>query len=140
MRAHTITTASRPRGIARRLVVALALGVSALAVLVSASGSPVDAPVDGWAQKYIASASSNSSQPAGGSEYSLVSSITPPAGQQGPPSGSGDSALNGQPTFPSDSPTVTADGFDWSSAAVGAGAVLAVLALGAAALLTARSG
>ena len=140
MRAHTIATASRPRGMARHFVVALALAVSALAILGSASASPVDAPVDGWAPKYIASGSSNSSQPVGGAEYSLVSSITPPAGQQGPPSGSGDSALNGQPTFASDSPPATADGFDWSSAAVGAGAVLAVLALGAAALLTARSG
>jgi hypothetical protein len=119
--------------------VALALGASALAVPVSASGSPPDAPVDGWAPKYSASGSSSSSQPVGGPEYSRVSSITPPAGQQGPPGGSGDSALNGQPTFVSDSPAATADGFDWSSAAVGAGAVLAVLALGGAALLTARS-
>ena len=49
MRAHTIATASPPRGMARRLVVALVLGVSALAVLVSASGSHADAPVDGFA-------------------------------------------------------------------------------------------
>ena len=141
MRAHTIATASRPRGMARRLVVALVLGVSALvAVLVSASGLPADAPVEGWAPEYTASRSSDSSRPTGGSDYSLVSSITPPAGEQGPPSGSGDSALTGQPTVASDSPPATADGFDWSSAAVGAGAVLAVLALGSAALLTARSG
>ena len=49
MRAHTIATACRPRGMARLLVVALVLGVSALvAVLVSASGLPADAPVEGW--------------------------------------------------------------------------------------------
>ena len=52
---------------------------------------------------------------------------------------SGDSALNGQPPVVSDSPPTTGDGFDWSSAAVGAGAVLALLALGGAALLTVRS-
>ena len=69
---------------ARHIVVALALAVSALAVLVSASGSPADAPVDGFAPtKYIAGGSSDSSQPAGGSDYSLVSSITPPASEQG---------------------------------------------------------
>jgi hypothetical protein len=139
MRAHTITTKWRTRGEARHFVVALALAVSALAIPGSASASPVDAPVDGWAPKYAASGSSNSSQPVGGPEYSLVSSITPPAGQQGSPSGSGDSSLNGEPTFDSDPPAATGDGFDWPSAAVGAGAVLALLALGAAALLTARS-
>ena len=141
MRAHTIATASRPRGMARHFVVALALAVSALAVLVSASASPADAPVDGLGPRSTSRAGrAIPASPPAGSEYSLVSSITPPAGEQGPPSGSGDSALNGQPTFASDSPPATADGFDWSSAAVGAGAVLAVLALGAAALLTARSG
>jgi hypothetical protein len=139
MRAHTIATTSRPKRMARHVVVALALGVSALAIPGSASASPVDAPFDGWTLKYTASGSSDSGQPVAGSDYSLVSSITPPAGEQGPPSGSGDSALNGQPTFVSDSSSATADGFDWSSAAVGAGAVLALLALGGAALLTARS-
>jgi hypothetical protein len=139
MRAHTIATTSRPRRMARHVVVALALGISGLAIPGSASGSPVDALVDGWAPMYTASGSSDSSQAVGGTDDSLVSSITPPAGEQGPPSGSGDSSLNGQPTFVSDSPPATADGFDWSSAAVGAGAVLALLALGGAALLTARS-
>jgi hypothetical protein len=139
MRAHTITTTARPRRIAGHVVLALALAVSALAVPVSASASPVDAPDDGWTPTYIASGSSDSSQPTGGSDYALVSSIAAPASEQGSPSGGGDSSLNGEPTFVSDSPAATGDGFDWRSAAVGAGAVLALLALGAAALLTARS-
>ena len=139
MRAHTITTKCRPRRMARRLVLALALGVSAVAIPVSASASPVDGTVDGRAAEYIASGSSDSSRPGGGSDYSFVSSIAPPASEQSSPSGSGDSSLNGEPTFVSDPPATTGDGFDWSSAAVGAGAVLALLALGGAALLTARS-
>jgi hypothetical protein len=139
MRAHTITTTSRPRRIAGHVVLALALGVCALAIPVSARASPADAPVDGWPPKDIASGSSDSSQPGGGRDYSLVSSITPPSSEQRAPSGSGDSSLTGEPTFDSDPPATTGDGFDWPSAAVGAGAVLALMALGGAALLTARS-
>ena len=139
MRAHTVTTKYRTRGVARHFVLALALAVSALAVPGSASASPVDAPVDGWTPKYIASGSSDSSQPVGGSDFALVSSIAPPASEPSSPSGPGDSSLNGEPTFVSDSPAATGDGFDWPSAAVGAGAVLALMALGGAALLTARS-
>ena len=90
MRAHTITTTSRSRRIAGHVVLALALGVSALAVPVSASASPVDAPVDGRTPKYIASGSSDSSQPVGGSDYALVSSIAPPASEPSSPSGPGD--------------------------------------------------
>jgi hypothetical protein len=123
---------------ARHVVLALALGVCALAIPVSARASPADAPVDGWPPEYIASGSSDSSQPGGGSDYSFVNSITQPASEQRSLSGSGDS-LNGEPTFDSDPPVTTGDGFDWPSAAVGAGAVLALLALGGAALLTARS-
>jgi hypothetical protein len=139
MRAHTITTTSRPRRIAGHVVLALALAVCTLAIPVSARASPADAPIDGWPPKDIASASSDSSQPRGARDYSLDSSITPPASEQRSPSGSGDSSLNGEPTFDSDPPVTTGDGFDWPSAAVGAGAVLALLALGGAALLTARS-
>jgi hypothetical protein len=62
----------------------------------------------------------------------------PAANEQSSPSGSDDLSLDGEPTFVSDSPAATGDGFDWSSAAVGAGAVLALLALGGAALLTVR--
>src|SRR5215207_5409156 len=97
MRAHTITTKCRPRRMARRLVLALALGVSAVAIPVSASASPVDGTVDGRAAEYIASGSSDSSRPGGGSDYSFVSSIAPPASEQSSPSGSGDSSLNGEP-------------------------------------------
>ena len=118
MRAHTITTTSRPRRVAGHVVLALALGVCALAIPVSACASPADAPVDGWAPKYIASGSSDSSQPVGGSDYALVSSIAPSASEQSSPSGPGDSSLNGEPTFVSDSPAATGDGFDWPSAAV----------------------
>jgi hypothetical protein len=62
----------------------------------------------------------------------------PAANEQSSPNGSDDLSLDGEPRFFSDSPATTGDGFDWSSAAVGAGAVLAFLALGGAALLTVR--
>jgi hypothetical protein len=62
----------------------------------------------------------------------------PAASQQSSPSSADYSSLDDEPTFVTDSPAATGDGFDWSSAAVGAGAVLAVLALGGAALLTVR--
>ena len=98
----------------------------------------------------ITAGSSESSQPGGGSDYSSVNSITPPASE---PSGSGGSQSTGsgyssvnaisgapasEPTFVTGSPAGTSDGFDWGSALVGAGAAMALAALGAAALLTVR--
>jgi hypothetical protein len=131
MRARTITT----------IVVlgALAIPVSASANLDTSYTTP----------NAITGGSSDSSQPAGVSDYSSVNSITPPPTESSPASGSsnassGHSSLNAitgpadEPTFVSGPPPNTADGFDWASAGIGAGAAMALVALGGAALLTVR--
>ena len=101
----------------------------------------------------ITGGSSNSSQPATGSGYSSVNSITHPATEPSSPSGSGGSqavdsgypslnAITGppasEPTVISAPPSDTADGFDWVSATIGAGTAVALVALGGAATLTVR--
>lgn len=151
MRAHTTTTTtSPPRRKARHgcLALALALGVCGLAIPATANAQPIDS--DPSSVNAITGGSNDSSQPVGGSDYSSVNSITPPASS---PSGSGESgdvsagyssvnAITGAPsdtpTFASGSPSGSDDGFDWPSALVGAGAALALTALGSAALLTVR--
>ena len=154
MRSHTITTTSRRRHSARRRrALALVLGVCALAIPAIANAQPIDSdsPDTGYSSvNAITGDSSDPSQPVGGSEYSSVNSIAPPASS---PSGSGESqgvgsgysslnAISGSPaeapTFVSSSPSSSGDGFDWASALVGAGAALALAALGGAALLTVR--
>jgi len=132
MRARTITT----------IVV-----LGALAIPVSASAKPID--TDNATPNAITGGSSDSSQSAGNSDYSSVNSITPPpsesssAGESSNAS-SGYSSLNAiagpadEPTFVSGSPSNTADGFDWASAGIGAGAAMALVALGGAVLLTVR--
>ena len=149
MRAHTITTINRRRRNARRRrALALALGVCALAIPATASAQPIDS--DPSSVNAITGGSNDSSQPVGGADYSSVNSIAPLASS---PSGSGGSAdvdtgyaslnaISGSPadapTFVSSSPSSSGDGFDWPSALVGAGAALALAALGSAALLTVR--
>ena len=87
MRAHTITTMSRRRRSARRRrVLALALGVCALAIPATANAQPNDSGYS--SANAITGGSSESSQPGGGSDYSSVNSIAPPASE---PSGSGGS-------------------------------------------------
>jgi hypothetical protein len=150
MRAHTITTMSRRRRSARRrCALALVLGGCALAVPATAVAGPTDGDHKNAATAN-AGVSGESNQPGGGSDYSSVNSIAPPASE---PSGSGGSpsvdsgyssvnAISGapasDPTLVSGSPAGTSDGFDWVSAAVGAGAAMALAALGGAALLTVR--
>jgi hypothetical protein len=148
MRTHTTTTTtkSRPRRKARHVV--LALAVCALAIPAIANAQPIDShSVDtGYSSvNAISGDSTDPNQPVGGSEYSSVNSIAPPAssgGSQGV--GSGYASLNAisgsaeAPTFVSSSPSSSGDGFDWVSALVGAGAAMALAALGAAALLTVR--
>jgi len=145
MRAHTITTMSRLRRQARRRrALALALGICALAIPASASADPEYSTPNA-----ITGGSSDSPQPAADSDYSSVNSIAPPASE---PSGSGGSptvdsgysslnAISGapasEPTLVS-SPTDPSNGFDWGSAAVGAGAAMALVALGGAGFLTVR--
>jgi hypothetical protein len=141
MRAHTITI-SFLRNRPRRRALALALGLCALAIPTSATAQPIDS---GYTSVNASDGSNGSSQ--AGSDYSSVNSIVPPPSQ---PSGSqadeqGYSTVSAISGPPSDAPTLvtdlpggTSDGFDWASALVGAGAALAVTALGGAALLTVR--
>jgi hypothetical protein len=144
MRAHTTTsTTSRPKRKARHVGLALALGIAALAIPATANAQPTGS--DPSTVNAITGGSSEASQPVGGSDYSSVNSIAPPASE---PSGSADvgysslNAISGSPadapTFVSSSPTGSGEGFDWPSALVGAGAALAMAALGGAALLTVR--
>jgi hypothetical protein len=129
MRAHTMT---------------IVLGICALAIPVSASAQPIDS--DYSSVNAISGDSGESSQAAGGSDYQSVNSIAPPAsepsGSQGVDSGySSLNAISGAPTStptPVSGSTDSGDGFDWGSALVGAGAALALAALGTAALLTVR--
>jgi hypothetical protein len=151
MRAHTITTISRRRRSARRrLVLALALGVCALAIPASASADP-SAP--GYSRaNAIAAGLEESHQPtsgSGGSPGAGSSIALRRDGSKAEPFVSGPgigyssvNAISGtpasEPTLVTGSPAGTSDGFDWVSALVGAGAAMALAALGGAALLTVR--
>lgn len=142
MRAHTITNKSRPKRSTRYRVLAVALGVCALAVPASGDTSPGG----GYSSvNSITGGSSDSSQAAYGSDRSSVNSITPPVSEQSSRSAAGYSSLNAimgptpaEPAVVYDSPAPSGEGFDWASAAAGAGAAMALIALGGAALLTVR--
>ena len=148
MRAHiTTTTMSRRRRRARRRAIALALAVCSLAIPASAGAYSSPNAITGGAEQ--------SSQPAEGSGESSVNAIT-----QGSTGSSAPSSVQsahrvdpGQPAYsslnattppPADEPAVapsspsTGNGFDWSSALVGAGSAIALVALGGAAFLTVR--
>ncbi|MGH2954571.1 MAG: hypothetical protein ACRDK9_11270 [Solirubrobacterales bacterium] len=145
MRAHTITTTiNRAKPSAWHLAVVLGLAVCSLVVPATASASPI-----GSSDYSSAGAPNDSSQSVGGSGYSSVNAISPPSSASSPAGGSGSgsdySSLNAisgapasEPVLASGGPSNPADGFDWGSAAVGAGTVLAMVALGSAALLTVR--
>ena len=142
MRAQTTTT--RPRRKTRHVFLALALSVCALAIPASATAEPIDSHYA--SVPAFSDGSEGSSEPQHSGDYSSVNSIAPPASaSDGSQTGdSGYSSLNSisgapaeTPTFAS-SPTGSSDGFDWPSALVGAGAALAMAALGTAALLTVR--
>jgi len=115
MRAHTITTMTRRRRSARRLVIALVLGVCALAIPASASAVPMIP------------------HPA---HYLSVSASPPPTSE--PKVVLRRDGSQAEPTVVFDSPSASGDGFDWSDAAVGAGAAMALVALSGAALFTVR--
>jgi hypothetical protein len=124
MRARTITITSL-------LVCAFAIPASASADPASSDYSRADA---------IAAGLEQSSQSTSGSDYSTLNATAPPVSE---PS-SGYTSLNAttgpspvQPTFASGSPSAN-DGFDWASAAIGAGAAMTLVAFGGAALLTVR--
>jgi len=133
MRARTITT----------IVV-----LGALAIPASASAQPIDGGYS-TVNAITGGSSEPSHQPGNDAGYSSVNAISPPASEPSSPSGSpngssGYSSLNAvsgpsaeEPTFASGSPS-TGDQFDWGDAALGAGAALALVSLGGAALLTVR--
>ena len=127
MRAHTITTTTRRARSARRRVIAF-VGVCALAIPASASAVSAVPLVPH------------------GADYSSVSATPPPTSEptvaQSAP-GSPNAIVGnegGQPSgnLVSDSPSASADGFDWGDAALGAGAAMALIALGGAVLFTVR--
>jgi hypothetical protein len=101
MSASTITTMSRRRRRARRLI-ALALGVCALAIPASAAAQPIDNE-----QNWPVAVSAE--------------------GSRGP-----------LPSASIAAPASAAEGFDWGDAALGAGATMALVALGGTVLFTVR--
>jgi hypothetical protein len=140
MRAHTITIMFRRRRSAQRAV-ALVLAVGSLAIPASAAAYTSPNAITGGSEQ--------SAQPADGPDQSSLNAITQESSGTSAPStlASAHRVDPGHPAYsslnpiaPADvsSPASTDDGFDWSSAVVGAGAATALLALGGAALLTAR--
>ena len=129
---NTTTTSSRAKGKARHAV--LVLAVCSLAIPATANAEPLSSPDFASPDSSYSSLnaitgptsapSGSAGSAAGDSDYSSLNSIT------GPPADA--------PTFVSGSPTGTSDPFDWPSALVGAGAVLALVALAGAALLSVR--
>jgi hypothetical protein len=130
MRAHTTIISRRRRKARRRRAVALALGICALAIPASASADP--STYQDYSMNATTPPESEPSQPGGGSGGSPDVS----SGYAAHTTGIGSSS--GEPTVVSASPAKTPEGFDWASAAVGAGAAMALVALGGAALLTVR--
>jgi len=122
MRANTTISARRRRNARRRRALALGLGICALALPAGAAADPAGG--DYSRADAIAQGLEESSQSTGDSGYSSINSITGPS--------------TGEPTAVTGSPSGPADGFDWPSALVGAGAALALAALGTAGLLTFR--
>jgi hypothetical protein len=91
----------------------------------------------------VSGGSDDSGQSVGAPDYSSLNATAPPVSE--PSTESGYSSLNSisgspseTPTLVSGSPASTGDGFDWGDAALGAGAVMALVAFGGAALLTVR--
>jgi hypothetical protein len=135
MRAHNITTISPPRRSARR-VLALAIGICALAVPTSAAADPIDLNDAPYASPdaLVGPPSGESSDSSLSGEAAAVAAghahRTP--GELAQRTGPGELGLV------SSSPASTSDGFDWGSAAMGAGAAMALVALGGAGFLTVR--
>jgi hypothetical protein len=143
MGAHTITNSFLRKRWRRAL--ALALGLCALAIPTSATAEQVDS--DYSTVNAISGDSNGSSQQQAGSDYSSVNSIVPPTTElrRSQPVDAGYSSVNAITGPPAEAPTLVggpsgsaSDEFDWASALVGAGAALAMVALGSAALLAVR--
>ena len=133
MKAHSTTTT----GIA--LALALVLAISSFAVPASA-----DARTDFSSVNAVTSGPEQSSTPVRESDYSSINAIEGGSEQSSTPVRKSDyssiNAIEGAAstefTPVSSGPTGTGDGFDWLSAGVGAGAVLALVALSGAAFMT----
>ena len=145
MRTRTNTTSRSKRG--TQIALAFALAVSALALPAIAGAEPNQSPNYSSVNSITGGDLSDTSEPAGGSDYASVNSIVPPISEpsSSPTAGADYASVNAITGPPADtaayafgSPSGTGDGFDWASALVGAGAALAMVALGGAALLTAR--
>lgn len=145
MRAHKIITMSRRSRQQRRRVLALTIGVCALAIPSTASAAPIENVP--YSVNAIVGSSDEQSQSGGDTGYSSVNAIVGSSESQsvGSTSDSGYSSVNaitgspaGAPTYVSSSPSTAVEGFDWISALMGAGAALALTSLAGAMLLTAR--
>jgi hypothetical protein len=138
------TNTNRPRTWQRIVVLLVAAG--SLVIPATASADP---SASGYSRAdAIAQGLEESGQSTGGSSYSSVSSIVGSVESSpvssAPQTSSGYSSVNAvtgpspsEPTFVS-SPSSADDGFDWASAAIGAGATIAAMSLLGAALLTVR--
>lgn len=123
MRAHTVTTMFRRQRSARR---AAAIVLAACSLAIPASAAAYTYPGSST------SGSEQSSQPAG--ELQSAHQVDP-----GNPAYSSLAATAPSAREPDVVSSSSADdGFDWSSAVIGAGVAMAVFALGGAAFLTAR--
>jgi hypothetical protein len=151
MRANTITiTRSKPK--AWHAVLALVLAVCALAIPATASAVPIDsgpyAPVNA-----TTGGSSESSQPTIARPNEGIVTADPLPEADSPLVDTGQPAIarpnegivtadhlhyTGLSPFDTSQPVASSDGFDWLSAAIGAGAAAALVALGGAVLLTVR--
>ena len=145
MRARTITTTTRRRRRARRRLIALALGVCALATPASAGAFYL---VDGDHKSAAAVSADESS----GSGFSSPNAIVGPSSDSdvllrgdGSDRGADYSSLNaitgapaGEPTLVSSPPVSATGGFQWGDAALGAGAAMVLVALAGTVLFTVR--
>ena len=142
MRANTIKIARlRPKAW---------LGVLALAFAVCSLLAPSIAGAEYSSVNALAGGYGESSQPVGGSDYSSLNALAGGYGESSQPGDRGTPApatrhstnAPGLTGAPSSEPRLvsveTDEGFDWLSAAIGASAAMALVALGGAAFLTVR--
>jgi hypothetical protein len=129
MSAHTMTTMSCSRRNARRRLIALALGVCALAVPASAAAWTYDSAPKSAPGAEMESSDSGLVAP---DHTALNDSLAPLSGSQKP------GVTGNSPTkIVYDSPSA-GDGFDWGDAALGAGVTMALVAIGGTVLFAAR--
>ena len=144
MRAINTTTATRPSPTNWHLGVALALAAGALALPATATAYTDTGNSSVNSITGASTSSENSGSSDDGSAYSSVNATVPPVSSEASSDGSGYSSVNAiappapEPTLVSSPPSSADDGFEWLSAAIGAAAAMALLALGVAALLTVR--